>query len=59
MYMLHKKLLGVARKTMLCHQKVSIFHIEVTWRTKLCESQKIMLWQQKKLCEHIRETDVD
>ena len=47
--MLHKKLLCVAQKTMCVNKK--ILHTEVASQPKSCESQKNMLWQQKKLCD--------
>ena len=45
-----KKMLRVAQKTVVSTTK-NIPHKKLRCAPKFCESQKNMLWQQKKLCD--------
>ena len=56
--MLHKKMLRVAQKTMLCQPK-KIYYVELRYAPKLCKSQKNMLWKQKKLCDTQKKDSFD
>ena len=49
----------VARKTVVSNKKKNISHRSLRGATKLCESQESMLWQQQKLCDTQKKTDVD